>query len=46
MDRTNLPPDEVEIDWQQNTVEPTQLDDQESIHSGSVCYRGDTQREM
>jgi hypothetical protein len=52
LDRTNVGlPDEVEVDWHQKTLVPnTQLtipEDLQSTHSGgSVCYRGDTQREM
>ncbi len=50
--RTNVGlTDEVEVDWHQKTLVPnTQLtipeDLVQSTHSGSVCYRGDTQREM
>jgi hypothetical protein len=47
LDRTNVgPPDEVEVDWHHKQC--TQLtipEDLQSTHSGSVCYRGDTQRE-
>jgi hypothetical protein len=43
----NLPPtDEVEVDWKEDSVKPTQLtipEDLQSNHSGSVVYRGDTQ---
>jgi hypothetical protein len=51
LDRTNqYPPDEVEVEWQQQKTlgSSTQLtlpDDLQSTHSGSVIYRGDTQRE-
>jgi hypothetical protein len=50
LDRTNLaPPYEVEVDWQKTVAPATQLtvpEDLQSTDSGSVCYPGDTQREM
>jgi hypothetical protein len=55
LDQTNmLPPDVVEVDWrrQKTLLESgtnTQLtlpDDLQSTHSGSVCYRGDTQKDV
>ncbi len=51
LDQTNLgPPDEVEVDWHRKTLgcntQHNILEDLQSTHSGSVCYRGDTQRDM
>jgi hypothetical protein len=54
LDQTNiLRPDVVEVDWSQKRKlleSTTQLtpaeEDLQSTHSGSVCYRGDTQKDM